>query len=244
MTRSFIGSLAALLLVASPIHATPITFFGEDDGPGNDSIRLASRPGADAARTDFVNALSSSGTQHFDTFADGTSSVVFAFDSAIVTVGPGGVVRSFPGTDGDGGYAISGDGLWRLDPASLVVTLDKPITAFGFYGVDVGDAGGQLTVSLSNGSVFVVPHTIRQDHDNSGGVLYFGVIDRPFYSITLSNSDTDADRFNFDDFTVGRAAQSDNLAPTPEPGTLLLLGTSLAGMAGAAWRRRAERTAE
>lgn len=73
-------------------------------------------------------------------------------------------------------------------------------------------------------------------------MLYFGVTDltNPFNAITLGNSlpgDT-GERFNFDDFTVGRVREEANLAHTPEPATLLLLGTSLAGMAGAAWKRR------
>ena len=103
------------------------------------------------------------------------------------------------------------------------------MTAFGFYGIDIGDVGGQLNLSEFGN----VPHTVS---GASGSVLFFGVTDTtPFSVITFNNSSL-TDRFNFDNFTIGSVNQ--DLAATPEPATLLLPGTSLARMAGAAWKRR------
>lgn len=239
MTRSLIGCFLTVLLSVAVADAAPITFFGQDAGPGDDNVRLGSHLAADGAQTAFFSALSSRTTLNLDLLLAGTSAVPFTLGAVngnlqgnAVTV----ATRSIPtGTDGFGGYPISGNILWVMDANTFTITLSQPVTAIGFYGIDIGDAGGALSVALNGG----VPIPVALPSLTSGNVLYFGLTDltSPFSTITVNNSFS-GDRFNFDDLTVGFANEDPNLAATPEPATLFLLGTSLAGMAGAAWKRR------
>lgn len=237
MARSLFGSFLGVLLSVAVADAAPITFFGQDAGPGNDIARLASHATADNAQTQFFNALSSKTTVTLEGLANGTNAVPFTLGAinGNLTGGVGMGTQSISsGTDNFGGYPISGDVLWVLDANTFTITVSSPVTAVGFYGIDIGDASGSLSVALNGGAPIPVALTSL----TSGNVLYFGLTDLVgFNTITINNSFA-ADRFNFDDFTVGFANEDPNLAPTPEPATLLLLGTSLAGMAGAAWKRR------
>src|SRR6185295_2613610 len=251
MTRSLIGSLLALLVSASSAQAAPFTFFGQDAGGADfDLARLPATPNANAARSQFLSkAAPGLGVQNFDGASFSAASFGFPPSAITGSLGAGGIPVSFPAapgslqvTDGFGGYAISGNGLWQAESSGFVLTLSTPVTAIGFYGIDVGDAGGRLTINLNNGAALIsVPHTVTLNSENSGNVLFFGITDlgNPFNVVTFRNS-LATDRFNFDDLTVGFAQEQGegNLAATPEPGTLLLLGSSLVGMAGAAWKRR------
>jgi hypothetical protein len=238
MTRSLIGCFLAVLLSIAVADAAPITFFGQDAGPGDDAVRLGSHLAADGAQTAFFGALSSKTTLNLDLLPSGTTAVPFTLGAVNGNLQGGATVGTesiASGTDDFGGYPISGNVLWRMDANTFTITLSQPVTAIGFYGIDIGDAAGQLSVTLNGGA----PVPVTLSSLTSGNVLYFGLTDltSPFSTITINNS-VNTDRFNFDDLTVGFANEDPNLAATPEPATLLLLGTSLAGMAGAAWKRR------
>jgi hypothetical protein len=247
MIRRLIGGLAGLLLATGPAQAAPIQFFGLDPNP-NPALAapFSPRTNADGARASFLGGLSSFTTVDLESAGGGLTSVPFTFGGitgAVDAGASGGTgTTNVPGTDGFGGYPISGSILWQAEGA-FQISLSSPITAVGFYGIDVGDATGSLKVSLFNGATTgPVFNVLSGANTNDGSVLYLGIVDAAQFDTILfenSLSGPTGDRFNFDDFTVGfAAAQEPSLAPTPEPGTLLLLGTSLAGMAGAAWKRR------
>src|SRR5690606_33498414 len=65
----------------------------------------------------------------------------------------------------------------------LVLELDRPAEAVGFYAIDVGDAGGVLRVTVADASggwerSTTVPHRVvpRGDGRGDGAVLFFGLI--------------------------------------------------------------------
>ncbi|MSV28166.1 MAG: PEP-CTERM sorting domain-containing protein [Bryobacterales bacterium] len=137
-----------------------------------------------------------------------------------------GVIATVPtGTNGAGRYPTSGDNFWNTS-TSLVVTLSAPVAAFGFYGVDIGDFNGQVTVTTDS-TFYNVGNTLN---GLGGAVLFWGVIDtaNPFSTITFGNTNSGTDVFGFDQMTVGDVQQV--VAPFPEPSTWTLLGSALAGI--------------
>ena len=110
------------------------------------------------------------------------------------------------------------------------------INSLGFYGIDVGDLSGRLTLTLENGATeivsLVVPHTVGAPIQS---YFYFGVITRgkiitkAVYDNDGSAASAGFDAFLFDDVTVGVA----KALPIPEGGsTVAFLGLALIGLAG------------
>jgi hypothetical protein len=229
---------AALLLAAGTAgsgSAAPLTFFGEDLGQG-ETVRLAATPNADAARNAFFANLVGVGTETFEGFTAGTGApLAVSFGAAgTATLGGSGSVASVPtGTNGVGRYPISGDQYWETGQ-NFTITFSNPVAAFGFYGIDIGDFGGQVTLTLAGGGAQTinVPNTVN---GAGGGVLYFGIIETlTFTAITFGNTAAGTDFFGFDDFSIGSLEQ----VKIPAPAALGLFGIALAGL-GMAMRRRA-----
>jgi hypothetical protein len=204
------AALAALALVAvNASAAPPVTFFGEDLGLG-ENVRLPSHPNADAAKANFLASLTGVVTQTFESFPD-LAGAPLRLDfgaSGVATLQGDGFIQRIPsGTDGFGRYPISGSQYFRSGTAFSVV-FAKPQAAFGFYGVDLGDFAGRLTVTYADGSsnTLQVPHTINGP---GGSVVYFGFIDvtNPFTSVSFGDTAPGTDVFGFDDFTIGTPAQ-------------------------------------
>ena len=249
------NKLAAHLLVttcaivgASSAHAGYSTFFGED--PNNSSIKpLATTPNADGARSSFLSELKSPGTETFEGLNVGTGApLTISFPgsngnlSATLTGSTGVVASVTPGyTNGSGRYSVpspSTSKFWEVgagasgDPTTFTVTFGQSVAAFGFYGIDIGDFGGQLQLVLSTGKTLTVPNTQGSEGSTDGSVLFFGFIaDRTedeFKSIRfqMSYRDGGEDVFAFDNFTIADRGQV--TPPTvPEPGTLALMASAL-----------------
>jgi len=206
---------------------------------GGEGVRLASHPNADAARLAFLANLVGVGTETFEGFAPGTPaplSISFAGAGTATLTGSGASVASVPsGTNGVGRYPVSGNQYLETG-FNFTINFSDPIAAFGFYGVDVGDFGGQVTLTATNGhtEVLTIPNTIN---GLGGSVIYFGFYDleNQYTSIAFGNTAAGTDYFGFDDMTIGSIEQ---VSPVPEPASMLLLGLGLLIGGASVTRRR------
>ena len=231
-------STAGTIAVSSPAHAYRI-FFGEDLNHSG-STPLSSFTNAQTAESNFLSGLVGVGTETFEGFAPGSSAPLnLSFPGAgTATLQGNGTIRSVtPGTtNGVGRYAISGSNFWEVDAGgNFLVNFSQQVAAFGFYGVDIGDFGGQLTLNLAAGGTkqVTVPNTIGSYASTDGSVLYYGLIaetfEEAFTSISFNMSTGEGDYFAFDNMTIGSLEQ---VKPVPEPAStlgLLALGAMGAG---------------
>ena len=123
----------------------------------------------------------------------------------------------------------------------MSLTFSNPVAAFGFYGVDIGDFNGQVTLTTSGGlnQFFNVGNTLN---GSGGSVLFWGVISNAdtFTSISFGNTSNGSDAFVFDNFTVGSLEQVKSPVPEPETYAMFLAGL---GFMGYMARRRKENQA-
>ncbi len=97
------------------------------------------------------------------------------------------------------------------------------MAAFGFYGIDIGDFSGQVTVTTSGGlnQFFNVGNTL----DSAGGsVLFLGLVSNTdtFTEVTFGITASGTDFFAFDNFTVGSLEQVKSTVPEPETYAMFL----------------------
>lgn len=204
---------AATVGTAAPAQAFSL-YFGEDLGKG-EQVRLSATPNADGARDQFLSSLVGVGTENFERYSVETKaplSISFGSAGTATLVGNGFIDSVNPGaTNGVGRYPISGNKYWEASNL-FGINFSKAVAAFGFYGVDIGDFEGQLTLTLLNTltnfqQTVTVPHTMQ---GLGGGVIYFGLIaesDEVFDRIVFGNTAPGVDFFSFDNMTVGSLEQ-------------------------------------
>ncbi|MCP4117682.1 MAG: PEP-CTERM sorting domain-containing protein [Desulfobacteraceae bacterium] len=232
MKKKYLVGLATLLLfvgMTGSAYATVVSFFGEDLSGG--------RADADAAHADFMSILTGVGTEDFEGFNYGTSTPI-SLDFGVAgtaTLNGIGRIKTYSSI---GRWATSGTKYWETN-SNFNITFSTAISAFGFYGTDIGDFGGEVILNYTNGTTQTIGigNTIGA---TDGSVLYFGFCedekDLAFNSISFSNTNG-RDWFGFDDMTIGIHEQITQYEPTPEPSTVLLVGIGLAGLVGYSRKR-------
>jgi hypothetical protein len=235
---SLIGGSAVLIATTAPSHAAYMTFFGHDTGLG-EGTPLSSYVNSQNARNNFFSHLIASETENFEGFATGTNlplNINFGSDTATIS-GTGSVGSVTPGTtNGVGRYAISGN-KYVDTTSNMVLGFSAPQAAFGFYGVDIGDFNGQVTLTLTGGRTETI-NVGNPVNSPGGGVLYFGLIATSaadtFTSIQFGNTASGTDYFAFDDFTIASLQETQSV---PEPTTIL--GTlAFSALGGGSWLKR------
>ena len=242
---------AATVGTAAPAQAFSL-YFGEDLGKG-EQVRLNATPNANRARDQFLSNLIGVGTENFERYSVETEaplSINFGSAGTATLLGNGFIDSVTTGTNGVGRYPISGNKYWEASDV-IGINFSKAVAAFGFYGVDIGDFEGQLTLTLLNTltnfqQTVTVPHTMQ---GLGGGVIYFGLIaesNEVFDRIVFGNTAPGVDYFSFDNMTVGSLEQvvptetvppggiggGTSSQPVPEPlsmAGMILGGAMLAG---------------
>lgn len=255
MTRPFIAAVLAAGVVVAPLTAgaSTLTFFGEDLN-NSEAVPLPAFPNASAAETQFLSNLVDVETENFEGFNAGdTVPLGLTFSgpgltdiTATLQGGNGEVAEVASGTNGFGRYPISPTKYFEVaagGTGNFEVSFDRDIAAFGFYGVDIGDFGGQFQLELTNDGNLVnlvtVPNTQGSFASTGGSVLYFGVIQTNaadvFDNVAFLTTTGQGDVFAFDEFTVGAIEQV--VPGVPVPAALPLLLSALGGLAFVGRRR-------
>ena len=250
--KKYIIATASSLLVSGLVQATPLITasdisFGELLIP----IPAQSTYGAPAtARGEFLNKLNGTAGSHdfenngiwnladtplgvrFNNGTTGTGANVI--DATLAGTGQVGTA-----TGGRFNTTAGGSRFLQVSTGTeFTLSFSTAIAAFGFYGTDIGDFGGVLSLILTpwNGgpdeTLVVRPQSNQAAA--SGALLFYGFADMSseYRRITFVSLGTtsDQDFFGFDDLVVADRGQI--RVPTtppgvPEPGSLALAGLAL-----------------
>jgi len=235
-----LGVAASVALSTGSVLAIDASFFGQDLGNGDGNANITAWPNAAAAQAQFLANLVGVGTETFESFADNAP-------APFTLTFPGAGTATLNGTGSDtliqtteqasfGRFPISGTKYVETS-SGFNIRFGSPVAAFGFYGVDVGDFNGDLTLTFVDGTTRTFDLT-QVMGTPGGSVMYFGYINsgNPFTGVTFSNSQGGTDYFGFDDMTIGSVEQ---VVSAPDSGnTLGLTGLALLSLMAVAYKQR------
>jgi hypothetical protein len=233
---------SALLFGAGVAQAAPTIFFGENTtAPG---FSIAGAPAA--ARASFLSNLSGGvGSEGFESFTVGSNAplnIAFPGSTGNITAtitGQGEIRDTINDPVGRFNTTPGGSKWWDVS-GTFQIDFDAPIAAFGFYGTDIGDFNGQVTVALLGSDGVTTTNLVINNSINTinAAGLFWGFIDtaNTYTRITFGNTAAGTDFFGFDDFVIGDAQQ---IVPVSAPATLALVGLGLLAAGAASRRRRA-----
>lgn len=224
----------ASIFTAAATTAAPVVFFGENQNPAG---TVSGAPVT--ARGNFLSTLAGVSTEKFESFNIGTGTPLglgFAGSNGTINATLTGA-GNINNTTINGRFNTSAGGSKYYEVSgNFTINFDQGISAFGFYGTDIGDFSGRVTLGLAGGGTtnLIVPNTIN---GANGSLLFFGFIDPTvsYTSITFGNTNSGTDVFGFDDMIIGDRAQV--IVDVPEPGSAALLAIALLGL-GVATRRK------
>lgn len=232
-----VAALIAAAAACSTAQAVPTVFFGENTTPGG---VVSGAPVT--ARTSFLASLVGVGSEGFETQSIGSTAPIgltFAGSTGSITATLGGAGELAGNSTiccGRFNTTSGGSQVWNVS-GLFDITFSSAVSAFGFYGTDIGDFSGKITVALEDtvGNItnFVVDNTVNGP---DGSLLFWGFIDptTAYKKISFGNTNSGTDYFGFDDMVIGDRGQINN--NVPEPGAMVLIGVALAGL-GLARRR-------
>jgi hypothetical protein len=218
---------AALAVSAGASASADAIFRGFDNNTGG-GVPMASTPNADAARADFLSALTSPVSNDLEALANGGGPAVVSFGESLTMTATGAQFQ-VRDTALNAAHGTQGPRFLYVEPGESVVGLtlvfSSAIQALGFTFTDASDwfNSGQnppqllVTVGDAPGVSLITGLNTNEIRDGSTGFFGF-VADSPFTTVTIfrpiGGGDTDA--IGFDGFIV------------PTPGAAALVG--LAGL--------------